>query len=131
VNNHKVYLLIAGGRDFNNYEVLKTCVNAELKDNKLPVVVISGTAKGADSLGEEWAAENNFEVIQYKPDWANQGKAAGPLRNIEMYNFIKDKAHKKVIVFWNGLSKGTMHMIRISKNGGLPVKIFDYEGKLL
>ena len=128
---NNLFLLIAGGRDFNNYEVLKKCLDNETKDNILPITVISGTARGADSLGERWANEAGHEIIKYKPEWDKLGPKAGPLRNIEMYNFIKDKENKKVIVFWDGISKGTMHMIKTASNGQLPLKIYNYHGILM
>lgn len=125
-----LYLLIAGGRDFDNYEIAKKCLDKELDETK-KIIVVSGTAHGADSLGERWAIENNFEIIKYKPEWDKLGSKAGPLRNIEMYNFIKDKEYKKIITFWDGISKGTFHMIKTATNGKLPILIYNYNGILL
>jgi len=127
----KFYVLIAGGRDFTNYEVLKKTVNEELKDNKLPVTLISGAARGADSLGEKWAKEYGHEIVQYKPEWDTYGNSAGPIRNNEMFNFIKDKLNKKIIIFWDGQSRGTMYMIKISTIGQIPISIYNYNGELM
>ena len=128
---NKLYLLIAGGRDFTDYEVLKVSLTKETEGNELPIVVISGTAKGADTLGEKWAQECGHKIIRYRPEWSKYGNKAGPLRNVEMYNFIKEQEHRKVIVFWDGCSKGTMHMIRISMNGIVPLSIYKYNGELM
>jgi hypothetical protein len=122
------YLLIAGGRDFTNYDIAKKCLDKELDGSD--IIVISGTARGADSLGEKWAEENNFKVERYKPEWDTLGRKAGILRNIDMYNYIRDKENKKVVVFWDGQSRGTMHMIKTAKNGDLPILIYNYDGIL-
>lgn len=44
-------VIIAGGRDFNNYPLLQEKCDAILKDIKEDITVVSGTARGADLLG--------------------------------------------------------------------------------
>jgi hypothetical protein len=48
------------------------------------VVIISGGAKGADSLGERYAQERGLEVKVFRADWDKYGKRAGILRNTKM-----------------------------------------------
>ena len=49
-------LAIIGSRDFLDYELL----NQELKNYKDKItLVVSGGAKGADTLGEKWAIDSN------------------------------------------------------------------------
>ena len=50
-------LAIIGSRDFNDYEFL--CDELKPYLHKI-TLVISGGAKGADSLGEKWAKDNNI-----------------------------------------------------------------------
>ena len=124
-----LFLLIAGGRDFSNYEKLKELCDAYSTEFKW-IIVITGCAKGADILGEKWALEKNVHnVIRFKPDWEKHGKKAGILRNIEMVNYIKDKKNARVICFWNGKSTGTAHTIKYSKEQGVPLIVFDYAGR--
>lgn len=113
----KVYrVIIAGSRDFDNYDRLKTICDHLLGHGKgatpvsLPVEIISGTARGADRLGERYAAERGYKLIRMAADWDRYGKSAGYRRNRAMGE-LADMA----IVFWDGQSKGTKHMIDIMK----------------
>jgi len=72
--------------------------------------VVSGTAKGVDTLGEERAAIHNIPVIRMPADWDQFGKMAGFLRNEDMA-----RLSDLVIIVWDGVSKGTKHMIDICK----------------
>jgi len=114
-------IIIAGGRDFNNYYILEKVLNSfkELIDE-----VISGDARGADELGARWATYNNIPVNHFPADWDYYGHAAGFIRNIEMGEYA-DAA----ICFWNGKSKGTEHMIKTMKNLKKPYKVFNYQGE--
>ena len=79
-------VIIAGGRHFNDYELLKDKCNYYLS-NKFQthhVIIVSGHAPGADSLGEKYAAEYKLQCELHPADWEQHGKAAGPIRNAEM-----------------------------------------------
>ena len=88
----------------------------------MPSVVISGTANGADKLGEEWASIGNIPIERYPADWATYGKRAGYVRNAEMAE-VADC----LVACWDGESKGTGHMIEIAKKKGMPVHILFYK----
>jgi hypothetical protein len=113
-------VIIAGGREFMNYGLLKTKCDYLLK-NKTEVEIVSGKAKGADSLGELYAKENNYPIHEFPANWNMHGNAAGPIRNQEMGNFAD-----VLIAFWNGESKGTKHMIDYMRFLNKPVKIVYY-----
>jgi len=108
-------LIIAGSRTFNDYDALCEA----LKQFKLnPTLVISGTAKGADQLGEYWAKEHNIPIKRFPADWNRFGRKAGYIRNLNMaYNA------DALLAFWDGKSKGTKHMIDIAKKRGLQVYV--------
>ena len=72
--------------------------------------IVSGGAKGADSLSERWAKENNIETLIFIPDWNKHGKKAGFLRNEDII-----KSSDAVIAFWNGESRGTLSSINLAK----------------
>ncbi len=94
-------LAVIGSRTFNDYDLVKSTL-----DNHKPSVIISGGAKGADSLAKRYAIQNNIELIEIIPDWDKYGRAAGPIRNKEIVNQAE-----KVIAFWDGKSKGTKSAI--------------------
>lgn len=72
-------LAIIGSRGFNDFELLSTIIKKEIGIENIDII-ISGGAKGADSLGEKFAITNSIECIIYLPDW-NLGMHAGFLRN--------------------------------------------------
>lgn len=57
---------IVGSRNFNNYDLLKQTIE---KLDFSVTQIISGGAKGADSLAEQWAKEFNIPIIIHKPEW--------------------------------------------------------------
>jgi hypothetical protein len=112
-------LAIIGSRGFSDYELLCN----ELADKKDKIhCIVSGGARGADSLGERWANENGKQKIIYKAEWDRYGKKAGYLRN-EL--IVRDS--DAVIAFWDGISKGTKHSIDLCSKLDKPLKIIRYE----
>jgi len=116
-------VIVAGGRDFKNYNLLEKKLDV-LLSNKVSdhtIVIVSGGANGADKLGERYAKKRNYKVDKFPADWDKYGKRAGYLRNEEMAK------HGDVLVaFWDGVSRGTGHMINIMKRLNKPVKIVRY-----
>lgn len=117
-----IKLVIAGGRDFTDYQHLCNSVDQLIKEEGYPdVEVICGEARGADRLGERYALERGYTVVYYKPDWDKYGKSAGYRRNAEMAD-----ASTHVICFWNKISKGTKHMIDIATKKELNLTVVYY-----
>lgn len=116
-------VIIAGGRDFNDYPLLKAKCDNILAEKTAThrIIVVSGAAKGADSLGEQYAREKGYTIEQYPADWNTHGRAAGPIRNAQMAN-----SADALIAFWDGQSKGTKSMINIAKTKGLGVRVISY-----
>ena len=113
-------IIVAGSRTFDDYTLLKEKLDFFLKNQK-DVVIVSGTAKGADKFGELYAEENYLKVEQYPAMWDLFGKKAGYMRNEEMAK-VADGA----IIFWDGKSSGTKHMIELSKKYKLKVRIINF-----
>ncbi len=113
-------VIIAGGRDFSDYQLLVEKCDKYLA-NKTNIEIVSGTAKGADSLGERYAKERGYSLKTFPADWAAFGKRAGYLRNEQMANYAN-----ALIAFWDGESRGTKHMIDIATEKGLLVKVVPY-----
>jgi hypothetical protein len=115
-------VIIAGGRDFNNFKYFCLNVNESLdslmySDDPQDFEIISGGVNGADKLGEKFAKEGGFKLKIMPADWTTNGKYAGYIRNSEMADYAKkDSDYAILIAFWDGKSKGTKHMIDIAKN---------------
>lgn len=115
-------VIVAGGRDFNDYSSLEYALNQ--LQNSYPneiIEIVSGNARGADTLGERWAKENNKNIHYFKADWNKFGKSAGYKRNEKMAEFAD-----ALIAFWDGNSKGTNHMINLAREYKLKVKVIKY-----
>ena len=82
--------------------------------------IVCGLAKGADSLGKKYAEENSIKVKDFPAEWKIYGRKAGILRNEKMGNYA-DIA----IVFWDGKSIGSKHMIQYMKKLGKLVSVVD------
>jgi hypothetical protein len=107
--------IIAGSRSITLYAVVKLAV---ARAPWTPTVVLSGTARGVDLLGERWAKTNGVPIERYPANWDKYGNRAGMIRNAEMV----DKA-EALIAVWDGLSGGTEFTIRLAQNMGLQVYI--------
>lgn len=119
-------ILVAGGRDFDDYPRMKRILDHYISGAKLKgideVVIIQGEAKGADSLAGKYADEMGHTQEKYPANWDKYGKSAGYKRNVEMARRLPDVC----FCFWDGLSVGTEHMINIAKEHKIPVKIKHY-----
>ena len=133
--NREIRIIIAGGRDFNRYDMLcksvaDTIVEMVYERKITPetdIKIISGRARGADQHGERFAEENGYECVKFPAKWDELGKRAGYVRNMEMAKYAKsDDAYGVLIAFWDRKSKGTEHMIDIAKKYGLETHIFTY-----
>jgi hypothetical protein len=119
-NIQTMKVIVAGGRDFSNYELLLESCNHYLQ-NQSEIEIVSGTANGADKLGEKYAEEKGYQIKKFPADWDKYGKSAGFKRNTEMAEYSD-----VLIAFWDGKSKGTSHMINTAKNKNLKVRIIKY-----
>ena len=98
-------VIIAGSRDFGTDRHELELLRAIRESGFLIEEVISGGARGMDSLGERWAKERGIPVTVFPADWEGHGRAAGPIRNAEMAN-IADA----LILVWDGESRGSANM---------------------
>jgi hypothetical protein len=113
-------VIVAGGRDFFNYHLLEEKLN-KLFSQKENVVIVSGMANGADSLGIRYAREHNLLISYFPALWAQNGNRAGFIRNEEMA-----KNANACVCFWDGKSTGTKHMIDTAKERNIPIRVINY-----
>lgn len=112
--------IIAGGRDFDNYDLLQEKCDL-IFANKKPDEIVSGCAKGADALGILYANSKNIFCKRFPALWLTYGNAAGPIRNRQMAEYATH-----LIAFWDGKSRGTKNMIDVAKEFNLPTRIIRY-----
>lgn len=117
-------VIVAGGRDFNNYSFVEKKLN-ELLTPVENVTIISGGAKGVDALGERYATEHNLPIERYPADWDTHSKGAGLIRNAQMV-----EVGDKLIAFWNGESLGTKNVVETATKKGLDVTVINTNGNI-
>lgn len=112
-------LAVIGSRDFDDYDLVQLYLNKY--KGKIDLIV-SGGARGADSLGKTWAIENDIPTKIFTPDWDKYGKSAGYKRNHQIIDYCD-----ACIAFWDGQSKGTQHSFKLCDELGKPIKIIKYK----
>jgi hypothetical protein len=109
--------IIAGSRTVPEYSIVEDAIKAsgfEITE------VVSGTCRGPDQWGEEWARRNSIPVKQFPAEWRLKGRAAGILRNEDMGDYAD-----ALIAVWDGTSRGTQHMINYARAKGLKVFVWE------
>jgi predicted Rossmann fold nucleotide-binding protein DprA/Smf involved in DNA uptake len=108
--------IIAGSRTIRDMD---TVTKAIMDSGFSITAVVSGMAAGVDSLAVQYAIANGIEYIAMPADWS-QGRGAGYRRNEQMAE-VADA----LIAVWDGISRGTMHMINIARKRGLKVYVYN------
>lgn len=108
---------IVGSRTFDDYERLCRCIEKFNKQtgNQRPLEIVSGGAKGADSLAERYAKDNGLALKVFYPKCGpnasrDEFRAAAFARNAEIVGYSE-----KVIAFWDMSSNGTRNTIKLAK----------------
>lgn len=117
-------LIVAGGRDFSDYPMLEAALDQALSEKIEAgevIEIVSGDARGADSLGVQYANKRGLAVKHFPADWNRFGKSAGYKRNAQMADYAD-----ALYAFWDGKSKGTAHMIELSRQKALQVRVKQY-----
>jgi hypothetical protein len=117
------FVVIAGSRGFTDLKLLYREMDFLLSDvkTKYKIVIISGTAHGADKLGEGYAHDRKYGLIRMPADWTRDGNRAGMIRNEAMA-----RKADAVVVFWDGVSPGSKGMIDICKRLDVPCRVINY-----
>lgn len=131
---NELRVIIAGSRDFDNYKLLENesskVIETEKNENIQLIRIISGTARGADQLGEKFANKYNYKLSCFPAEWGLYGKSAGYRRNAEMAKFAVSNNNTGILIaFWDNKSKGTKYMIDLANRYGLKVYIIKYKGE--
>lgn len=109
-------VIVCGGRDFKDRKAVFGMLDAMPKIT----LVVSGAARGADTLADEWAQARGVARIICPANWDGEGRAAGYWRNERMARNISP-IHR-VIAFPGG--RGTENMVDIAKKRGIPVTFY-------
>ena len=110
-------LAIVGSRDFYNYTYLENLLDPIKEKIEW---IISGGAKGVDSLAEKYAARNQIPFLLFPANWERYGKRAGFLRNQQIVD-----AADYMLAIPTLQSRGTRDSIRRAEIKGIPIEVFE------
>lgn len=120
-------ILVCGGRHFTAYHLLTRVLDNLRKKYKMTAMeIVSGHCQGADMLGEKYAEEHGFPVKVFPADWKKYGRAAGPIRNKQMIEYIRSFENRLVVAFTSANTVGTRNTIMLAKKAGIPVVEIPY-----
>ena len=77
--------------------------------------IVSGGANGVDTIANKYASANGIKITEFLPNYKKYGRAAPIIRNREIVDYSD-----KVVVFWDGTSKGSLSVIKYAKKVGKP-----------
>ena len=136
-NTRSRRVIVAGSRGFTDTPEHRKMMETAMKGLVIPqyvsadkIEVISGCARGADSLGAEIARELGYAVKEFPANWEKYGKAAGAIRNKEMADYASEDDFQWMgilLAFWDKESRGTANMIEEAKKRGMQVRVFPYD----
>ena len=108
---------VVGSRNFDDYKKL------EKELNKIEGIteIVSGGAKGADTLAREFAEKNDIKLTEFKPDYEQYGRGAPIRRNKKIVEYSD-----QIIAFWDGESRGTKNTIDIAEKQDKPIIIIRF-----
>ncbi|SRR5712692_3186065 len=109
-------VIIAGSRSMTAAEEVATAI---AHSGFAITEVISGGARGVDTLGEAWARTHKIPTRRFPAQWERYGKSAGFRRNEAMAH-VADA----LIAVWDGSSPGTCHMIATARQRGLRIFVW-------
>ena len=128
-------VIIAGSRSIVDYNIIKKTI----EESKFDLTeVVSGGAKGVDTLGEKYAKENNLIVKIFKAEWDNldvpnykikinkYGKSYNVTAGFERNEKMGDYADA-LIAIWDGKSSGTKAMIEYMRKKSKKVYVKEIE----
>lgn len=115
-------IAIIGSREFTDYEFMKKKLDKEFDNLTFVNAIISGGAKGADSLAEKYAEEIGRPMVVYRPDYKKYGRAAPFVRNTEIIEHCD-----VVFAFWNGKSNGTRDALNKAEKLGKQIHIIRFD----
>ncbi len=112
-------VVIAGSRHLSNYDLLLQAIE---ESGFSITCIVQGDATGADRLGKRYADENEIPLLTFAANWDEHGKAAGPIRNSEMIDSVKDE-QAGFILLWDGKSRGSWDCLKKAYAAGLAIHV--------
>lgn len=81
--------------------------------------IVSGGAKGIDTIAAEYAKSKGIPLTEFLPDYKLYKRGAPLKRNIQIIEYSDT-----VVAFWDGKSHGTKYVIDQCHKMGKPIQVF-------
>lgn len=107
---------VVGSRGFLDYELL-----CRTLDGMAVSCVVTGDARGADTLARRYAHDRQLPLTVFRPEWKKYGRAAGIMRNADIV-----ASADVVVAFWDGKSPGTLNTIERAEKANLETRIVNF-----
>ncbi len=129
-------IAIIGSRDFNNYKVLEEKIHLiiyeENENSFKDVTIVSGGAKGADSLGAQYATKHGLKLIVHEAKWKDLTHPNARIKSNQYGEYDANAGHRRntliindadiIVAFHNG-SPGTANSLK--KAYSLKKKVYE------
>lgn len=124
-------LLVTGSRHFTDEDLVRKAIDAELAFARSGsfMLVVGDCPSGADLFAQRAAERHSgvITVVRFIANWDKNGKAAGPIRNKRMVDFVKERDGSKLCLsFWKDgqLNAGTRNCVALAQEAGIEVYRF-------
>ena len=146
-------IIIAGGRDYNpDFEefcnivlrIIRKYKELGYNTSRDSLEIISGTANGADKMGEKFAEKYKIKLRLFPADWndvttppvfikynsfGSYNAMAGNVRNEKMAQYATENDIAVLIAFAVNASPETKNMISIAKRYGMKIFLYEFTNK--
>lgn len=111
---------VVGSRSINDRNLIISFIEESHSFDKQYDKLISGGARGVDTIAEDYAKSKGIRTVIFYPDWEKYGNKAGFIRNADIISKCD-----KCIVIWDGVSSGTEHDIELCEQMKKPCYIYN------
>lgn len=123
-------IAIVGSRSITDVKRVKSIIDLAvplLTYEKAPVTVLSGGAKGVDTIAQEWASDRSLDFILFKPYHLVDKRVSYEAK----YFFVRNKQMvdncDAVLVIWDETSKGCFDAAKYANKCNKPVALYSTE----
>ena len=81
--------------------------------------IVSGGAVGVDTSAREYALAHGLLLTEFRPDYSRYGRSAPLRRNRQIVDYAD-----LVLLFWDGSSHGTRHVLNLCRFLSKPHRLF-------
>ena len=120
---HKFKIAIVGSRKYNDYHKVEKEFFKLLSDLGRPkenILIISGGAKGVDTIAQQIAKNHGIPILIFYPNYSKYGKKAPLIRNIQIIEHSDF-----ILAFPTKDSRGTRFVIREAEKRKLPCRMIE------